>query len=211
MKSGTVDADFTGRHRTQQERRDTTRSALITSAAAVVLATGASTSVAAIAHRAGVSKGAVQHHFQSKDDLLVAVVSHGWGDLVERFAQLADQGAAPKVRVKALVTAMWESYQQPACRAAFLISADPGLNPVVALQVGPIFEAARLRLDDIWHEALADLDVPRERLSEARRFVRSHLLGMLVQRQLPSDEPAPDAELSVLCQTTLQILRTQSA
>jgi AcrR family transcriptional regulator len=195
-------------HRTQQERRAATRSALLASAVSAVLETGASASVATIAREAGVSKGALQHHFDSKNDLLVAVVSSGWSDLTERFAQLDDKTAGSAGRVNAVVASMWESYRQPTCRAAFMISSDPNLALDVAERLTPIFAAARLRLDQTWRDAFADLDVSHERLLLARRFVRSHMLGMLVQRQLPSEEPAPDDELSMLCQATLLILTT---
>jgi AcrR family transcriptional regulator len=196
-----------GGRRTQQERRDATRSALLASAAAVVVDTGPGTGTAEVARKAGVSKGALQHHFGSKNDLLVAVVASGWSDLTERFAQLADVGAAPDERVSALVSAMWDSYQHPTCLAAFMISSDPNLDPELAERLAPIFVAARVRLDQVWSDAFADLDVTGNQLAHARRFVRSHLIGMLVQRQLPSEEPAPDKELSMLCEATLQLLR----
>ena len=151
------------------------------------------------------STGALQHHFASKTDLLVAVVESGWNELVER-ATTADRGIPPADRVAALVSSTWESYQQPACRAAFMVSSDPNVDAEVSERVGPIFDAARSRLDRLWLDTFADLDLPTEQVAAARRFARSHLNGMVVQRQLASVEPDPAEELDLLRRATLDIL-----
>ena len=192
--------------RTQQERRDSTRSTLLDAAIAVVLDSGPSTSITEIAAHAGVSKGAVQHHFDSKSDLLAAVVTAGWNELTEHSAPALHALDPPADRVAALVQATWDAFRRPACQAAFMISSDPNLEPELADRLAPIFESARHRLDESWNHTFDDLGGSTERTVRARRFVRSHLLGMLVQRQLPSEEPVPDDELSTLCEVALQIL-----
>ena len=63
----------------------------------------------------------------------------------------------------------------------------------------------------LYVDAFADLDVPIERITMARRFARSHLNGMVVQRQMASVEPEPDAELELLCDAVLGILTRPSA
>ncbi|MFT6293027.1 MAG: AcrR family transcriptional regulator, partial [Ilumatobacter sp.] len=118
---------------------------LLESAADVIVETGPSSGVAAVARRAGVSKGALQHHFDTKTDLLIAVVSTGWDDLVGRFDRVAAVSRPPEERLRALVCAMWDSYQQPTCRAAFMISSDPNLDPNLADHLAPIFDVARVR------------------------------------------------------------------
>lgn len=191
--------------RTQHERRASTRAALLSAAAHSIVETGPSTGVAEIARRANVSTGALQYHFDSKADLLVAVVEVGWNDLVERSVSI-DRDASPADRVTALVSSMWASYQQPICRAAFMVSSDPNIGADVAARIAPVFDGERSRLDQLWLEIFADLDAPVERVASARRFARSHLVGMVVQRQLTSHEPDPHEELELLCAATLRIL-----
>lgn len=200
-----VKVDVHTPRRTQQERRASTRSALLDAAAQGIVEHGPSTSVADIARRANVSTGALQHHFSSKADLLVAVVDAGWNDLLER-SESVDRDTPPIERVRALVHDVWESYRRPECRAAHMISSDPNIDPEVARRVVPVFEVVRERLDRLWHEVFADLELPMERVALARRFARSHLAGMVVQRQLSTVEPEPDEELGLLCQATLRIL-----
>lgn len=87
-----------------------------------------------------------------------------------------------------------------------MISADPNLDRELAARLDPVFESARRRLDDSWGDTFADQDVSDAQKARARRFVRSHLLGMLVQRQLPAEEPTPEDELSILCAVALEVL-----
>ena len=62
--------------RTQAERREETVGALVRSAAELFLERGvALTSLEEIGARAGVTKGAVYHHFASKDHLVAAVIA----------------------------------------------------------------------------------------------------------------------------------------
>ncbi len=182
-----------------------TRAALLSAAAHAIVESGPAASVADIARRASVSTGALQHHFVSKTDLLIEVVRVGWDDLVERSTSV-DRSVTPIERGEALVSEVWESYRRPECRAAFMISSDPSIDADVALGIAPVFDAVRVRLDDLWQEIFADLELPVERVALARRFARSHLAGMVVQLHMASAEPAPDEELDLLVQATLRVL-----
>lgn len=192
--------------RTQQQRRDATVAAVLGAAVDAVIETGPATGLAEIARRAGVTKGALQHHFSNKHDLLAAVVSAGWDDLVTRLEATPVRSATPADRVRSTIDEMWASYQQPVCRAAFMISSDPNISDELEERLSPLFDDARTRLDTLWSESFAELGVSDHRLALARRFVRSHLMGMLVQRQLPAVEPDPSVELSVLSAATLHVM-----
>lgn len=191
--------------RTQSERRASTRAAVLAAAADAIVAAGPSVGVAEIAQRAGVSTGALQHHFRSKADLLVAVVEVGWNDLVERAPQVGRELPLPD-RVTAWVDAMWESYQLPTSRAAHTVSSDPGIEPDVQRRVEHELAESRVRLDRAWERTFDDLDPAHPGLGAARRFARSHLAGMVVQRQMTSVEPDPADELALLCDATSRIL-----
>src|ERR1700712_5386904 len=61
----------------RQERSRTTRRRLVEAAAECIAEQGwHGTTVAVIAERAGVSRGAAQHHFPTREDLVAAAVEH---------------------------------------------------------------------------------------------------------------------------------------
>src|SRR5215470_12505645 len=63
--------------RTQQQRRDETRRALLDAAVESLIEVGfARTTTLEVQRRAEVSRGALLHHFPSKAELLVAAVDH---------------------------------------------------------------------------------------------------------------------------------------
>lgn len=94
----------TKQKRTQVERRAETRRALLEAAVECLLELGyQKATLAAIAGRAGVTTGAVQHHFQTRSELLQAAIeeylftagaiplgTHGQDSLAERCRLLVD-------------------------------------------------------------------------------------------------------------------------
>lgn len=70
-------ADSRPRRRTQAERREATRTALLDATIDCLVEFGyAGTTTARVADRAGVSRGAQIHYFRSKAELVVAAVEH---------------------------------------------------------------------------------------------------------------------------------------
>src|SRR4051812_37931807 len=69
--------DATRAPRTQQQRREETRRALLDAAVQSLIEVGfARTTTLEVQRRADVSRGALLHHFPSKAELLVAAVDH---------------------------------------------------------------------------------------------------------------------------------------
>src|ERR1700682_375294 len=85
--------------RTQAERRDATRTALLDAAMDCLIEEGyANTTTRRIAERAGVTPGALHHHFSGKAELLTAAVSH----ISKRFRQeMLGQGLPDAPSLKA--------------------------------------------------------------------------------------------------------------
>lgn len=185
--------------RTQRQRSDATMSRVLDSAAVLFAERGLSAGLSDIATHAGVSKGALQYHFPSKSDLLIEVVTTGWNDLLRRLGSASPiSGSTVRVRVDSLIDTTWESYRSTSFQAAYVITADPGLDQLTTERLRSFFETTRTELDTRWIDALAEFGASDTQIRRARRFARSHLLGMIIQRQLPFDEPAVDDELTYL-------------
>jgi AcrR family transcriptional regulator len=124
---GVARASTVGSHgrRTQAERRETTRTALLDAAIECLVEYGyAGTTTRRIAQRAGVSPGALQHHFASKAELLGESVGHlraRWAQ--EIFAEAAAaQSASVRERHERLLDRMWGMYRGPLFKALLEIA-----------------------------------------------------------------------------------------
>ena len=100
--------------RTQKERRDETRRAVLDATVACLTELGyAGTSTIEVQRRAGVSRGALLHHFPSKTGLLVEAVRHlAWlrgRDLRRRMSDLPDGGD----RIGDAIELLWECFSGP--------------------------------------------------------------------------------------------------
>lgn len=110
---------MTGVREPQQERSRTTRRRLIEAALDGFAERGwHGVTVAAIAERAGVSRGAAQHHFPAREDLVVAAVDLlGQAQIDELRAQAADLPSGPS-RTERVVEMVLNLYTGPLFRAA---------------------------------------------------------------------------------------------
>jgi len=74
-----------------------------------------------IARRAGVSWGAVQHHFRDKDGILIAVLERSFALFKERLDGPIDPDADPAERVDLFVERAWSHFSSPEYRSTFEI------------------------------------------------------------------------------------------
>ncbi len=108
--------------RTQAERTEATTSALVDAARELFARDGYdATSLDAVAARAGVTKGAVYHHFEGKRQLFEAV-----------FTREVERMATPLAEAYARKKDPWDAFNA-ACRAFLDECLDPGLQRIVLL------------------------------------------------------------------------------
>jgi AcrR family transcriptional regulator len=98
-------------HRTQAQRREQTRTALLDATIECLVDLGyARTSVQEICARAGVSKGAVQHHFATKAELMAAAVEHLTNRLQGELAASLDGLPGGASGIAAAIDLLWAGY-----------------------------------------------------------------------------------------------------
>jgi len=100
--------------RTQQQRRDETRGALLDAAVESLIEVGfARTTTLEVQRRADVSRGALLHHFPSKTELLVAAIDHlavmRARELKALAAQLPEERAG-RARTDAVLELLWQCF-----------------------------------------------------------------------------------------------------
>ena len=134
-----------------QRRRDAATAQLVQAALELFAERGiASTSMAAIARHAGVSKGLAYHYFPSKDDLVGAVVQRRINE-VHAIAAAVDPTLPPRARLEALARGLVAQVEQDrsAFRLYLRVLAGPDAQQHLASAVmaappgrlAPLFEA----------------------------------------------------------------------
>lgn len=172
----------TGTRRTQDERSAATREALLSATAALIAEFGyAAATTTAIAARAGVSRGALHHQFDDRDDLMLAVIE----DVMNRVNFQLDgcplQGQPLRQRAEALVDHYRSVFGGPTFRAALGIWTGVQGEPTLLGRVRDLLRTAQSRFDEAWLMAFADLPgASRPGLLAARRLAMSTVRGYAV-------------------------------
>jgi AcrR family transcriptional regulator len=91
-----------------------------------------------IAQRAGVSWGVIQHHFGSREALLLAAFQSGMSELIDHLEAAVIAGETFEARLESLADVIWAFYRQP----KFIAYEQLTLN----LLRDPTMDAATVRL-----------------------------------------------------------------
>ena len=153
--------------RTQEERRAATQAAVLAAALDVLVADGyANFRAARVAARAGVSRGALERYFPTKNDLLIAATQHAMDAAVAHAEQLAARGGARTVERFLLDSEHF--FFSPVFRAVLELAIAAASDSALARRHDPIVIRARRRLNRIWLDSLTAAGFPRAR---AERFI----------------------------------------
>ncbi len=129
-------------HRTQAQRREQTRTALLDATIDCLVEVGyARTSVQEICARAGVSKGAVQHHFTAKAELMAAAVEHLTTKLRRRLAESLDGLPGGGSGVAAAIDLLWAGYSGTLSTAVTELWVAARTDPELRAAIRPVDRA----------------------------------------------------------------------
>jgi AcrR family transcriptional regulator len=168
--------------RTQAERTEATTGALVDAARELFASDGyAETSLAAVAARAKVTKGAVYHHFEGKQQLFEAV-----------FTREVERMATPLVAAYARKKDPWDAFKA-GCRAFLDECLDPDVQRIVLLDA----------LTAIGWEQVRRLESPLLEMMELG-IARAIEAGRIAPR--PPD-PLASFLYGALCETAMIVAR----
>lgn len=123
----------------QQDRSRATRSALLEAAVECLVERGWSGStVAVVAERAGVSRGAAQHHFPTREDLFVAAVGHVSAERQATLRDLTVAGDGRCLTTREVVEVVVDLYTGPMFQAALVLWTASATEPLLREQVVPL-------------------------------------------------------------------------
>jgi AcrR family transcriptional regulator len=132
--------------RTQAERREATRGALVLAARELFAAKGfAGAGREEIVERAGVTRGAMYHHFASKEDLFLAVFEAVEADVMRHVATAAMASDDPLEQLRLGSLAYLEVAADPAVSRVCLVDAPAVLSPDARREVTDRYATGMVR------------------------------------------------------------------
>ncbi|TYB41709.1 TetR/AcrR family transcriptional regulator [Actinomadura chibensis] len=160
----------------QQDRSRATRRRLLEAAIDCLASVGwAGTTVTVVAERAGVSRGAAQHHFRTREELVTAAVEYGSEVRMARMREHLDALAGRRPSTLDVVTRLGEMYTSPLFRAALQLWVAAASDEQLRARVVPLEARVGREAHRLTVEALgADESVPgvRETVQATLDLVR---------------------------------------
>jgi len=126
--------------RTQSERRARTRKALLDATVETLVDVGyARMTTRGVAERAGVSIGALQHHFESKSELVAAAMEHLIAELSrELVARAPTASRSERKLAETLLDALWELHKGPLMAAVAELAVAARTDPALRTRFAPV-------------------------------------------------------------------------
>jgi AcrR family transcriptional regulator len=132
--------------RTQESRREATRSALIAAARRLFVQRGyAATGTPELVAEAAVTRGALYHHFKDKSDLLMAVAADMATEVAEAVAASTPPGARPLQALQAGSHAYFTAMAEGGRARVLLVDGPAVLSPAQLTQLSLAAGADELR------------------------------------------------------------------
>jgi AcrR family transcriptional regulator len=191
--------------RTQAERTAATTTKILDAAAECLIELGWSgTSTPEVCRRAGVSRGALLHHYPTKQELIAASVLHVMARRTEEFrATLATLplDASYVTRLETAIDVLWGIYQGDSAGAwlEFHVAArtDDALRPVLA-QTAALMQQ---EIERVWAELFPpdpETFLPDAFYTVAPVFLFTLLDGLAVRRLSGAPDAGAQAEVVIL-------------
>ncbi len=185
--------------RRQDERSAATRRKLVDAALEYVNAHGvARASASAIARRAGVSRGALAHHFRSRTELFTEVMLQVGARMEVSTRGVIDAERPVAERISRYIDETWAVYRGDAFRAAVQIwpgtPDQPGLHQAVVARMQR-YERMRERQ---WHRLFEPYGISLAEARAARNIAVGTLRGLAFRTLFWHQKAQPRAEITLL-------------
>jgi AcrR family transcriptional regulator len=149
-------------------------------------------STARVSERAGISRGAQQHHFRQKSELVADAVRHLAAERtaeLSRRASLLPDGAE---RLEGVVDLLWESFTGDLFQAALELwvaaRTDAELRTILLPVEADVARAITAMLRDMLGETWAAQDGAEDRIQLALNTIRGHALLRMLQHDAAAVE-----------------------
>jgi AcrR family transcriptional regulator len=200
------------RTRTQAERSAATRQALIEAAVQRLISHGyAGATVRNIARECGVSPGAVQYHFKSKEDVAIAALTHVFEEVARRLAAIDPRDTAIAERARRIVDTLWEFYGGPRYIAASEILMGTRQQAALHKRVRACRLALAVAYREMWDRLMGDTLLDPDERRHLLQFIIATLRGLALLRLHERDASLFDPHLVRLRELVAAAMREGTA
>lgn len=182
------------------ERTASMRQRLVDAAILCLCRVGyAATTTQLVTQEAGVSRGAMLHHFPTKLDLVIAVGEHAAAMQNRHVRRRLNDFTPGMERFLALTHATWEAIGQPPALALIEIMVASRSDPGLAERFPPVIEALEARqLADVWEMAREIGIRDRDAIERMVRLHRAAMRGLVLERVFTRDGAAAEQSMAML-------------
>lgn len=174
--------------RTQAERRSATQARLLEATAQTLADLGwAGLSTTEVSRRAGVSRGAQQHHYPTKMELVAAALEHLLERLRDEYHDAYERLPDEQRDVAGALELFWETLRQPPALALLELAlagrTDDTLREISKQLNNRVVEIIK----EVFHELFPE-SLPENVLDTLIRGLFALLVGLSLQNSLDGDE-----------------------
>ncbi len=192
--------------RTQAERTAATRAALLEATVQCLVTQGfGGTTTTEVAHRAGVSPGALLHHFPAKADLLCAAVGHLFELRQAEFRKAMANLGPGTDRVEAGIDLLWSMFSGPTFVAWLELWMAARCDPALAAAVARLDREFMTTSQAVFRELFPGEIAARPELARVGLGLLYALMhGLALSRLQPGYEPAPATDILTTFKTLVR-------
>ena len=193
--------------RTQTERSTETRQKIIQAAVRIISESGfKKASLGQIAAEAGVTTGAIQHHFGDKAGILFAVIEMSFGQLSTSISTLNIEKEDMEHRITQFIEIIWGGYSDPLYWTSLEIIMNMKNDCEFTERVRSYMSRIKSFIDRMWMGTFWDTPASREHHIAAWRFLFNTLNGLAIERMTSPDTHETKKVFALLNMVITQLL-----
>lgn len=201
IRRRTSGAEGQPQRRSQEQRIAETRAKIIDATIEYIDEKGFhQASLARVAQRAGVTVGAVQHHFANKSELLTAAVNDCFAHLADGLSDLGPAGGSVQSRVGRFIETAWEFCNSARFQSGLQIllgMRDETWGNYDAWQDATLGKVMQNGFA-FWKRVFADIDMTKKERDDLLLFVFSALSGTALMYRISQNPLQVKSDLSEL-------------
>ena len=168
-----------------------------------------------IARRAGVTWGAIQHLFGSREALMIAVLNDGWSKLHRDVATQRIEGESLELRLRSVLDVLAGYYEQPEHLAQIQILLDFTANPETTATTRRAIKRHGSELTEAWqplfHQALGDAADDDDLVLYAFSTLRGYLASRLIATSITAETRDDAVQRALLVDGVAAAIRAEAA